>query len=29
MQDENEELKSIYNSDDKIKQAIDFGSKLE
>lgn len=29
MQDENEELKSAYNSDEKIKQAIDFGSKLE
>ncbi len=29
MQDENEELKTAYNSDEKIKQAIDFGSKLE
>lgn len=29
MQDGNEELKNAYNSDEKIKQAIDFGSKLE
>lgn len=28
-QDNNDELKSIYNSDPKIKQSLDFGAKLE